>query len=68
MLMLLPRPLSPKFPDRMFPWPTAADIQSALEPITGPMLSCQIVASQPSVVAEFANAHVAPTAAESEIS
>jgi hypothetical protein len=21
MLMLLPRPLSPKFPDRTFPWP-----------------------------------------------
>ncbi|CAI7565991.1 unnamed protein product [Penicillium glandicola] len=38
------------------PGTTAADIQSALEPITGPMLSCQIVASQPSVVAEFAYA------------
>ncbi|KGO77030.1 hypothetical protein PITC_005550 [Penicillium italicum] len=44
------------------PGTTAADIQSALEPITGPMLSCQIVASQPSVVAEFAYAE--KTAAE----
>ncbi|KAJ6179486.1 hypothetical protein N7519_009947 [Penicillium mononematosum] len=44
------------------PGTTAADIQSALEPITGPMLSCQIVVSQPSVVAEFAYAE--KTAAE----
>lgn len=44
------------------PGTTAADIQSALEPITGPMISCQIVASQPSVVAEFAYAE--KTAAE----
>ncbi|CAG8890963.1 unnamed protein product [Penicillium egyptiacum] len=44
------------------PGTTAADIQSALEPITGPMLSCQIVASQPNVVAEFAYAE--KTAAE----
>ncbi|EKV09406.1 S-adenosyl-L-methionine-dependent methyltransferase [Penicillium digitatum] len=44
------------------PGTTAADIQSALEPVTGPMLSCQIVASQPSVVAEFAYAE--KTAAE----
>jgi hypothetical protein len=36
------------------PGTTAADIQSALEPITGPMLSCRITASHPSVVAEFA--------------
>lgn len=36
------------------PGTTAADIQSALEPTTGPMLSCRIVASHPSVVAEFA--------------
>ncbi|KAJ5320184.1 hypothetical protein N7508_000467 [Penicillium antarcticum] len=36
------------------PGTTAADIQSALEPTTGPMLSCRIVSSQPSVVAEFA--------------
>ncbi|KAJ5963722.1 uncharacterized protein N7479_003598 [Penicillium vulpinum] len=41
------------------PGTTAADIQSALEPITGPMLSCQIVASQPGVVAEFAYAEKA---------
>ncbi|KAJ5811239.1 hypothetical protein N7447_010755 [Penicillium robsamsonii] len=41
------------------PGTTAADIQSALEPITGPMISCQIVASQPSVVAEFAYAEKA---------
>ncbi|CAG8375553.1 unnamed protein product [Penicillium salamii] len=38
------------------PGTTAADIQSALEPSTGPMLSCRIIASQPSVVAEFAYA------------
>ncbi|OQE28144.1 hypothetical protein PENFLA_c005G01924 [Penicillium flavigenum] len=44
------------------PGTTAADIQSALEPITGPMLNCQIVASHPSVVAEFAYAE--KTAAE----
>ncbi|KAJ5194090.1 hypothetical protein N7491_001426 [Penicillium cf. griseofulvum] len=44
------------------PGTTAADIQSALEPITGPMISCQIVANQPSVVAEFAYAE--KTAAE----
>ncbi|KAJ5143887.1 uncharacterized protein N7515_002674 [Penicillium bovifimosum] len=36
------------------PGTTAADIQSALEPITGPMLSCRITANYPSVVAEFA--------------
>ncbi|KAJ5747609.1 uncharacterized protein N7511_009305 [Penicillium nucicola] len=36
------------------PGTTAADIQSALEPTTGPMLSCRIVSSHPSVVAEFA--------------
>ncbi|KAJ5787703.1 hypothetical protein N7457_002693 [Penicillium paradoxum] len=35
------------------PGTTAADIQSAFEPITGPMLSCRVVASQPNVVAEF---------------
>ncbi|CDM27740.1 hypothetical protein DTO013E5_8452 [Penicillium roqueforti] len=44
------------------PGTTAADIQSALEPITGPMLSCQIIASQPSVTAAFAYAD--KTAAE----
>lgn len=44
------------------PGTTAADIQAALEPITGPMLSCRIVASQPSVVAEFEYAE--KTAAE----
>jgi hypothetical protein len=38
------------------PGTTAADIQSALEPATGPMLSCRIVSSSPSVVAEFAYA------------
>lgn len=44
------------------PGTTAADIQSAFEPITGPMISCRIVASQPSVVAEFLYAE--KTAAE----
>jgi len=38
------------------PGTTAADIQSALEPATGPMLSCRIIASSPSVMAEFAYA------------
>jgi hypothetical protein len=38
------------------PGTTAADIQSALEPATGPMLSCRITSSSPSVVAEFAYA------------
>jgi hypothetical protein len=38
------------------PGTTAADIQSALEPVTGPMLSCRIIASSPNVVAEFAYA------------
>ncbi|KAJ5542252.1 hypothetical protein N7535_004674 [Penicillium sp. DV-2018c] len=36
------------------PGTTAADIQSALEPITGPMLSCRVTQSYPSVAAEFA--------------
>ncbi|KAJ5346501.1 hypothetical protein N7541_008983 [Penicillium brevicompactum] len=36
------------------PGTTAADIQAALEPSTGQMLSCRIIASSPSVVAELA--------------
>lgn len=38
------------------PGTTAADIQSALEPVSGPMLSCRVVGHSPSVTAEFAYA------------
>lgn len=38
------------------PGTTAADIQSALEPVSGPMLSCRVVNHHPSVTAEFAYA------------
>ncbi|KAJ5890088.1 hypothetical protein N7504_010898 [Penicillium tannophilum] len=36
------------------PGTTAADIQSALEPTSGPMLSCRVVSHNPTVTAEFA--------------
>lgn len=36
------------------PGTTAADIQSALEPVSGPMLSCRVIAQRPTVTAEFA--------------
>ncbi|KAJ5133487.1 hypothetical protein N7448_001484 [Penicillium atrosanguineum] len=36
------------------PGTTAADIQSALEPTTGPMLSCRVTGQSPNVTAEFA--------------
>ncbi|KAK2811699.1 hypothetical protein FQN50_002045 [Emmonsiellopsis sp. PD_5] len=35
------------------PGTTAADIESALEPVGGPMVSCKIVSTHPSVVAEM---------------
>ncbi|CAG8010219.1 unnamed protein product [Penicillium olsonii] len=35
------------------PGTTAADIQSAFEPTTGPILSCRIVANSPAIVAEI---------------
>lgn len=35
------------------PGTTAADIQSALEPIAGPMLSCRVIGHHPMVTAEF---------------
>lgn len=35
------------------PGTTSADIQSAMEPITGEMLSCNILTSHPMVVAEM---------------
>ncbi|OOQ82368.1 hypothetical protein PEBR_39329 [Penicillium brasilianum] len=35
------------------PGTTAADIQSAIEPISGPMLSCIVTSSHPTVTAEF---------------
>lgn len=38
------------------PGTTAADIQSALESITGPMLSCRVISHSPSVTAEIAYA------------
>ncbi|KAJ5725649.1 uncharacterized protein N7483_007006 [Penicillium malachiteum] len=36
------------------PGTTAADIQSALEPLSGPMLSCRVISHNPEVVAELA--------------
>ncbi|KAJ5738926.1 hypothetical protein N7493_002081 [Penicillium malachiteum] len=36
------------------PGTTAADIQSALEPLSGPMLSCRVTSHNPEVVAELA--------------
>ncbi|KAJ5368460.1 uncharacterized protein N7496_008220 [Penicillium cataractarum] len=36
------------------PGTTAADIQSAVEPISGPMLSCLVTSHHPTVTAEFA--------------
>ncbi|KAJ5655301.1 hypothetical protein N7507_007251 [Penicillium longicatenatum] len=36
------------------PGTTAADIQSALEPTSGPMLSCRVISHNPTVTAEFA--------------
>ncbi|KAJ6103772.1 hypothetical protein N7486_003994 [Penicillium sp. IBT 16267x] len=35
------------------PGTTAADIQSALEPTSGPMLSCRVISHTPTVTAEF---------------
>jgi hypothetical protein len=36
------------------PGTTAADIQSAIEPISGPMLTCRVTSHHPTVTAEFA--------------
>lgn len=38
------------------PGTTAADIQSALEPVSGPMLSCRVIGHHPIVTAEIAYA------------
>lgn len=38
------------------PGTSAADIQSALEPISGPMLSCRVIGQHPIVTAEIAYA------------
>lgn len=38
------------------PGTTAADIQSAFEPATGPMLSCRVISHSPTVTAELAYA------------
>ncbi|KAJ5673752.1 hypothetical protein N7462_009191 [Penicillium macrosclerotiorum] len=35
------------------PGTTAADIQSALEPVSGPMMSCRVISHHPTVTAEF---------------
>lgn len=35
------------------PGTTAADIQSSLEPVTGPMLSCRVISHSPAVMAEI---------------
>ncbi|KAJ5485094.1 hypothetical protein N7539_005082 [Penicillium diatomitis] len=36
------------------PGTTAADIQSAIEPVAGPMLTCRVISHHPGVTAEFA--------------
>lgn len=35
------------------PGTTAADIQSAVEPTSGPMLSCRVISPRPTVTAEM---------------